>query len=156
MRRFVRKYKKTNKYSNESKTFDGITFRSILEMNMYKKMKEYGFSPKYEFHKYCLMDGFYPTKSFFEPNKNKHLAVSKMKSGKNNKVLDITYTPDFVFYHDNYLVIIETKGFQTAEYKVKRKLFRKYMEQMGQVVYFEIHTLKQLDEAINIIINHKF
>lgn len=142
-----------NKYSNENKVYDGIRFKSLLEMRMYKIMKEAGLNPKYEFHKYCLMEGFYPTKPFFEPDKNKKLSLKYTSKKGFSKVLDITYTPDFAFYHKGILIVIETKGFQTAEYKLKRKLFRKYMENMGDVVFFEVHTLKQLNEAITVINN---
>ena len=143
-------YKKS-KYSAKSKVYDGITFKSILEMNAYKRMKAAGLNPKYEFHKYPLFEGFYPTKPFYAPNKQKHLEIKMTQKKKLAKVLDITYTPDFCFYRNGYFVIIETKGFKTHDYRDKIKLFRKSMEEMGDVIFFEVHSMKQLDEAIEII-----
>lgn len=153
MKTFRKTTNRSKKLGNKERTYDGIHFKSLLEIGIYKRLKEVGFNPKYEFQKYPVMEGFYPTKIFYEPGKDKHIKCSRTKNGVLSKVLDITYTPDFTFYVNNVLIIIEGKGFKTDRYMITRKLFRKYMESMGDVLYFEIHTLKQLDEAIRIIKN---
>lgn len=47
-----------NKYNNISKVYDGINFKSKLEISCYKKLKEEGFNPKYEEKKFIIFNGF--------------------------------------------------------------------------------------------------
>lgn len=41
-----------------------------------------------------------------------------------HEFLVTTYVADFTYYRDGKLVVEDTKGFRTADYKIKAKLFR--------------------------------
>ena len=70
----------------------------------------------------------------------------------NKKIIDITYTPDFCFDYNDIFVIMEAKGMENDVFYIKKKLFRKYLESWGRpVLYFELHSKKQLLQAIDII-----
>ena len=138
---------RTNKKIKNAKThtYNGIEFKSGLEVNVYKRIVQFGITPQYEGHKYIVWQGFKPSQPFFNKDKTGNLKI------QTTKVLDITYTPDFSFYYKGYLIIIESKGFATNEFLMKRKMFRKLLEDMGNVIYFEVHNLKQLDQAMEIV-----
>lgn len=126
--------------------YSGIKFKSKMEVSVYKTLIVNGFKPEYESKKFTLVKGFKPTVQFYVPNKNKELmCVTK-------KVIDVTYTPDFIVYVDEVLIVIEVKGQPNDIYPLKRKLFMKYMEESNiPMMFFEIHNMKQLYKTIEII-----
>lgn len=126
--------------------YSGIKFKSKMEVSVYKTLITNGFKPEYESKKFVLIKGFKPTVQFYVPNKYKELIrVTK-------KVIDITYTPDFIVYIDEVLIVIEVKGQPNDIYPLKRKLFMKYMEESNiPMMFFEIHNMKQLYKTIEII-----
>jgi hypothetical protein len=131
--------------------FDGIKFKSELEVMIYKTLKESGFNPFYEPTTYTLWRGFRPTVPFYDKDKKTKLLKLNLK-----KVIDIKHTPDFVFLYNNVVIVIEAKGMENDVFYIKKKLFRAYLEDLyretGQKsMYFEIFTKKQLLEAIEII-----
>ena len=134
--------------------YAGIEFKSQLEVDIYKSLLQAGFKPYYEGCKYCIFEGFKPTVPFYtRTNKKAKDIALNMK-----RVSNATYTPDFVFIAKDKktVVIIEAKGFMNDVYPIKRKLFRAYLEKVTvetkqQIIYFEIYTKKQLNEAIEII-----
>ena len=136
------------------KEYDGIQFKSITEVMVYKTLLQYGFKPEYESTTYRLFRGIKPTVPFYAPNKKGELKLNS------TKLIDITYTPDFVFKApDNKTVIIfEVKGFQNDTYPIKEKMFRTHLEEMAKFcgipsMFFKIKTKKQCLEAIEIINN---
>lgn len=126
--------------------YSGIKFKSKMEVSVYKTLIANGFKPEYESKKFVLVKGFKPTVQFYIPNKNKELmCVTK-------KVIDVTYTPDFIIYVDEVLIVIEVKGQPNDIYPLKRKLFVKYMEESNvPMMFFEIHNMKQLYKVIETI-----
>ena len=83
--------------------------------------------------------------------KSSYLGIHLLKL-KSKKIIDITYTPDFVFTYKGFLVIIEAKGMENDRFYLKKKMFRKWLEDNHpKSIYFEIYTKKQLLQAINII-----
>ena len=126
---------------------NNIKFKSKIEASVYNHLLQSGFDPVYEGMKFTLWEGFKPTVPFYT------------KSGKNNvlnnkKTIDITYTPDFTFMYRNILVIIEVKGLQNDVFPYKFKMFRKILEDKpykGNTLLFEIFSIKQLKECIDII-----
>lgn len=143
-----KKIKNTNK-----KVFNGIKFKSQLEVMVYKTLLQEGFNVQYEAQPYILWKGFKPTLPFFDQNKK-----TKLLELKNTKIIDIKYTPDFSFIYNNKLVFIEAKGKENDVFYIKKKLFRSYLEnkyfnkELKQFpMYFEIYTKKQLLQAIEII-----
>jgi len=128
-------------------TYDGIHFRSKAEASMYRALKEEGFDVKYEGMRFILSEGVKPTVPFYSPDnhtRNLKLNDTKMK--------DITYTPDITFNYAGHLIVIEVKGMLNDVYPYKRKLFRKWLEyNMPNCVFFELHTKRQLMQAVEII-----
>lgn len=127
--------------------YNNIRFKSKLELTVYKTLVQAGFNPEYENKHYTLWEGFKPTIPFFTKDKNKRLKLD------NTKLRDITYTPDFTFIYNNRLIIIEVKGIENDVYPVKKKLFRKIIEDTN-ALFFEIFTKNQLLQAIDIIKNY--
>lgn len=129
--------------------YDGISFKSKLEKMAYQTLKEQGFPVLYEPKKFIIWEGFRPNVPFY--NKDASTRMLKMDS---KKVIDISYTPDFMFEYNNHLIIIEMKGFENNTYPLKKKIFRKWLESnYPNSIYFEIFTKKQLLQAIDIIKN---
>lgn len=126
---------------------DGISFKSQLEVVIYKELLRAGFNPKYEERKFVIWEGIKPTKPFY--NRDIQTKMLKLDMGK---MRDITYTPDFTFEYKNHLVIIEAKGFENDTFPIKKKLFRGLLEKMEtSVIYLEVYTKKQLLQAIEIL-----
>lgn len=129
--------------------YDGISFKSKLEKMIYQTLKEQGFPVEYEPHKFVLWQGFRPTVPFYDKDKS-----TRMLKLENKKIIDITYTPDFVFTYKGFLIVIEAKGMENDRFYLKKKMFRKWLEDNHpKSIYFEIYTKKQLLQAISIIQN---
>lgn len=129
--------------------YDGISFKSKLEKMAYQTLKEQGFPVLYEPKKFIIWEGFRPNVPFY----NKDASTRMLKMDR-KKVIDISYTPDLMFEHNNHLIIIEMKGFENNTYPLKKKIFRKWLESnYPNSIYFEIFTKKQLLQAIDIIKN---
>ena len=131
--------------------YNNIQFKSQLEVMIYKTLLQEGFDVKYEPVTFTLWQGFHPEIPYYVKNKKtRELALD------NKKLIDIKYTPDFIFYYNGIRVIIEAKGFQNDVFYIKKKLFRAYLEEdfsnvKIQSLYFEIYTKKELMQAIEII-----
>jgi hypothetical protein len=104
---FKNKYFKPNKLNNKKIQIDGFTFDSMLEADYYnylKLLKKLG--DVLHFHlqpKYILQKGFYKDGRYIRP---------------------ITYKADFlVFYADKHIEVVDAKGFETQQFKIKRKMF---------------------------------
>jgi hypothetical protein len=98
---------KERKYHNKKPTVDGITFDSQKEANYYAKIKmalKNGDIKKIERQvKYRLLDGF------------------DDKEGNHHR--PINYFADFrVTWADGTVKIVDTKGYRTQVYKIKKKL----------------------------------
>lgn len=99
---------KQNKYKNKKIIYDGIKFDSKREMAFYVKLKLLE-------EKGIIKD--------LELQKSFELQPSFKLNGKTYK--KITYKADFsyVSVEDNKIHIVDTKGFRTDVYKLKRKMF---------------------------------
>ena len=99
---------KQNKYKNKKVIYDGIKFDSNREMAYYIKLKM--------LEQKGIIKNLELQKSF-------ELQPSFKVNGKTYK--KITYRADFsyVSVEDNKLHIVDTKGFRTEVYKLKRKMF---------------------------------
>lgn len=135
--------------------FNGIRFKSLLEVMVYKTLLQEGFEPLYEWTTFVIWEGFRPTVPFYYAKKGSLLEKRARQTAK-QKLMDITYTPDFMVYYDDITVIIEVKGFENDIFPMKKKMFRKYLETLdSKVIYFEIKTKRQLLEAIQIVKNYE-
>lgn len=123
--------------------YDGIKFRSKLEVTIYKTLKEEGLNPLYEHTKCILQEGFRLSKPYW----CKGISYSN-KQGENKKVIAITYTPDFTVKYKDCVLFIESKGFQNETFPLKRKLFLKYLEQIPNAYFIEVYSKKDLVESL--------
>lgn len=127
--------------------FDGISFKSKLERTVYQTLKEHGFPVQYEPCKFIIWEGFKPVVPFY--NKDRKTRLLKLET---KKIISISYTPDFLFNYNDHLVIIEAKGMENDCFYLKKKMFRKWLEEHHpKSVFFEVYTKRQLLQAISII-----
>ena len=100
------------------KEYCGIKYRSTLEADTAKTLDTLGIPFLYEHRKIVLLEGF-------------RCIYSK------EKVRAITYTPDFEIGN----IIIECKGFETPEWKNKKKyLFKYLMKKEPKTFFYEAHN----------------
>lgn len=140
---------KNKKIKNATITeYNGIKFKSKLEVTMYKLLLKAGFTPQYEKNTYLLWKGIKPTIPFYTKDKKTKLLKLDI-----TKLRDMTYTPDFTFHYNGRLIIIEVKGKENDTYPIRKKLFRGLLESLSQdnPLFFEIFTQKQMLQAIEII-----
>lgn len=97
-----------NKYHNKKITIDGILFDSMREGNYYTKLK--------------LMQNAGLIWNL-ELQKKYILQASFTFNGK--KIREISYYADFVYEDKDGLHVVDTKGYRTDTYKLKKKLFIK-------------------------------
>lgn len=112
----------------QPREWNGIKFRSSLEAETAKTLDALGIPYRYEERKIVLQEGF-------------RCAFQK------EKVRDLTYTPDFEVGD----IMLECKGFETPEWKIKKKLLFKYlMENEPSAIFYQIHdSKKQLLQALD-------
>lgn len=118
--------KKEGKIRNATPTeYDGIKFRSKLEMYTYKKLREARINADYEQHRFELLPAF--------------VALS----GKKYRAM--TYLPDFV--GKNF--IIECKGFPNESWPLRKKLFEYALVRDNlKYDFYEVHTQKEVDTLV--------
>ena len=115
----------------KSHEFNGIKFRSGLELFCYKQLILHEIKDfKYEEVKFTLLDKFEFNQDSFEPFEKKGKVKGFNELSKNIRA--ITYLPDFTFIkEDKTGWIIETKGFAKNEFTNKWKYFKKYLVDNG-------------------------
>lgn len=141
---------KNKKISNATELeFEGIKFRSKLEVYCYKRLKEEGISFKYENYTYNLIPTFKYKFKLYEPYKKNG---SWLFGEKNNIIKGLSYTPDFVNDEDGW--IIECKGYPNDAFPLRWKLFKYLLTQLG--VNYDLYlpkNQKHIDECIQLIKN---
>ena len=133
--------------------YNGIKFKSKIEMFCYKELEKSGLSFSYENVTIVLLTGFRPT-----------VPVYKFSSKTNKLTVDLTvvrpttYTPDFVViktYPDKTIgrVIIECKGVEMDNWKMKWKILRKqiHSETTNIEALFVVKNQSQVKECIDVI-----
>lgn len=133
--------------------YDGIHFKSQLEVKAYKALQEEGFNPEYEKHTYEIWKGRKFTVPCYDMHNNRKLHKDTWELNE-YKAQSIKYTPDFTFSVGDTFIVMEIKGFANDRYPYVKKLFRTWLEEnIPQSVFFEIHNVKQLRAAVEIIKN---
>ena len=132
-------------------SYNSIEFKSKLERSMYEALEAEGLNPKYEPQKFIIWKGFKPSAPFYTKNKK-----TKSIEVNNQKIRNITYTPDLVFKWKDYTVFVEVKpdNFTNDVYPYKQKMFRKYMDENLKdlnPIFVRVGTIKNLKEFINIL-----
>ena len=158
--------KSNKKIRNATECKSGnLTFKSQLEKSVYNTLVEQGFNPQYEPRTYELWGGYTPLTPFYDKETDTQQAKrveggdtvkNRMLVLKTGKIAGIRYTPDFYFRYGKLDVYIEAKGIENDVFYIKKKLFRKYLDDWfiktkQHSIYFEIYTKKQLLQAIEII-----
>lgn len=140
-------------------TYNGIKFKSKLEVTCYKILNEGGLNPLYEERKYHIFEGFVPHIPFYTKNifkkKNKNIEVVSNYTVRDNRgISSWVYTPDIYFEYGKYIIHVEVKGFYNDVARYKSKLFRWHLEKMQKddpehiYEFWEIHSKTQLLECI--------
>lgn len=112
----------------QPKEYNGRKYRSTLEAETAKALDKLGIPFTYEKRRLELIEGF---RSPFQKD----------------KVRSVTYTPDF----EIGAIMLECKGFETPEWKIKKKLVFKYLSQNEPTtVFYQIGNAgKDLLEALD-------
>lgn len=145
----------------------GITFKSQTEKMIYRTLRDKGITPEYEKHTFLLWEGFKPVTPFYDQETDRQLEkrmeaagvtkkIPKLLVLKKDIVAGIHYTPDFHFSKEGVDIWIEVKGFENDVFYIKKKLFRKYLDNLFETegkrsMFFEIYTKKQMLQALEII-----
>ena len=112
------------------KWYKGIKYKSTLEAETAEALDKMGLPIRYEERRLTLIEGF---RCLYQKD----------------KVKAITYKPDFWVGN----IIIECKGFETPEWKIKKKLVFKYlMEQEPDVIFHQVHDSRK--ELLKALDNH--
>jgi len=108
--------------------WNGINFRSTFEAKTAEILSLMGIPFQYECRKIVLQEGF---RSPFQ----------------SDKVRAVTYKPDFIIGN----IMLECKGFETPEWKIKKKLVFKYLQDNEpDTIFYQIHDCrKQLLEVLD-------
>lgn len=126
-------------------SYNGITFKSKLELYCYKKLTEAKIKFKYEEVTFELISSFQFKGDSYELFKK---GGKRYFGPKRSTIRGMTYTPDFV--GDGW--IIETKGNPNDTFPLKWKLFKKYLTDNNiNVDLYMPRNQGQVDEVIGII-----
>ena len=109
-----------NKFHAVKKTVDNITFDSMKESRVYEQLK-------------LLLRGKVITKLILQPE---FILQQGYVNARGEKVLPIKYRADFSFYdnEEKRFRVIDVKGFKTAVYILKKKMFDNLMKDHGIVL----------------------
>lgn len=133
---------------------NGLSFRSKLEARVYKELLRLGYSPSYESYSCILLDGFVPSKPWFNDGVPEVTVKDVPKS-----VREWRYTPDFIIRKGGLTAYIECKGYSNDLHPYKRKVFLKVINNDRVNYYFEVRTLrglrKSMEEFEKLIIKHR-
>ena len=118
------------KYGNSKVVYDGYTFDSKREGNVYLRLKDLQIHPKWELQPKM-------TETYV-----KHLKT-KDKECERTVLLPITYEADFAFYHNGKYVVVDvkiSKSLLPKEYQIKKKMMR----YVHGITLTEVYALKDL------------
>jgi hypothetical protein len=133
------------KYKNQIKEHNGVRYKSMLELTCATLLTQSNIDFKYEPIDYLLVDSGNYSGIIYEKKVSKGTKIYGPIKGK---IRSISYTPDFV--GDNW--IIETKGYETPEFKLKWKLFQHELLKQGKSPHlFKPTNKKELVQTITII-----
>lgn len=111
----------------EPTLYNGKKYRSTLEANTAETLDKMGIPWEYEIRTFVLQESFY-------------------SQYQKRKVKRIEYTPDFFIGP----IMVEMKGYETPEWKIKKKLFFKYLkENEPDAIWYMCKNTKQLLEVLD-------
>jgi hypothetical protein len=128
---------------------DGITFASGLELYCYKALKKAKIPNQYEGKTFELVEKFRFDGLLMDKGKTKGKTTFKQKPGN---IRNISYTPDFINLEKGF--VIETKGIRTPEFKMRFKLFLKYLYDTNQKLDVYVPSnQKEVDATVGLILS---
>jgi len=136
----VKYKKKSNKKINKKVRnaaplmYDGIEFKSKLELFTYQKLLEADIKDfKFESEKFTILEGFEYNMTSFEAYERSIEGNKQKLFGETAKAIrPITYLPDFTSIRDDKTGwIIECKGFPNDAFPLKWKMFKDYLVKKG-------------------------
>jgi hypothetical protein len=106
-----------NKYRNKKVTRNGITYDSVKEANRHAVLKMLERSGK-------ISDLQRQVKFVLIPAQYEPDTIGPKGGVKRGKLLEreCSYIADFTYHEDGNLVVEDSKGYKTPEYKIKKKL----------------------------------
>ena len=115
--------------------YDGVVFKSKLELFCYKQLQLNNIPFIYQPEKTILLESFktdfkcYESQGKIHRDKSKAIIkdTRKFDLAENNR--EISYTPDFIGVDNNW--IIETKGFANDSFSMRWKLFKSVLMKTG-------------------------
>lgn len=106
-----------NKYFNKKVVIDGIKFDSKKEANYYTKLK--------------LMQN---AGVIWDLEVQRKYVLQKAFTFNGKTIREISYYADFVYEDKNGIHVVDTKGYRTDVYKIKKKMFiKKYGIEIEEV-----------------------
>ena len=97
-----------SKYKAKKTVIDGITFDSKAEAKRYQELK--------------LLERAGQIKHLsLQPRFTLQEGFVNVHTGKKERMIE--YVADFMYLENNVIIVEDCKGFKTADYKIKRKLF---------------------------------
>ena len=110
------------------KEYNGVTYKSTFEADTAEMLDKMGIPWEYEAKTYTIMEGF-------------------RCPWQKDKIRAIKMKPDFIIGP----VMLETKGFETPDWLIKKKMLYKYfMENEPDAIYHVAHNNREIIEALDL------
>ena len=136
--------------------YDGVKFKSGLELFAYKTLKELDIPFIYQPDKTVLLPSFKIDFHCYEDigkiyrDENKKIIKSTKRFDLINAVREISYTPDFMAIDGSW--IIETKGFSNDAFPLRWKMFKAFLMSNGyKGILMKPENQKEVLECIKLI-----
>jgi len=139
--------------------YNGIKFRSGLEVSSYKKLELSGLTFSYESERILLWKGLKLKEvQVIAPNKISAGKYTRELFQQTRALLNITYTPDFIVRYKDYKIYFDVKGMPNDTYPIKKKMLLRVLEERSldpddhyKYMFFEPHNVGQMEESIKLI-----
>ena len=146
-----------SKIKNASKcSYDGVDFKSKLELFCYKKLQEAGIEFTYQPPTVELIPSFELNFKCYEDigrivrDENRKIKYSTKRFDLTDKIRNISYTPDFAAPDNSW--VIEVKGFATDVFQLRWKLYKRHLNSIGfDGLLLMPESKVEIDECIRII-----
>ena len=136
--------------------YDGVVFKSKLELFCYKQLQLNNIPFIYQPEKTVLLESFktnfkcYESLGKIHRDKSKKIISDNRRFDLTDNNREISYTPDFIGVDDNW--IIETKGFANDSFPLRWKLFKSVLMEAGfDGVLMMPENQKEILQCIEII-----
>ena len=139
--------------------YDGVQFKSKLELFCYKQLKLNNIPFVYQPEKTVLLKSFKTNFKCYESfgriyrDKSKSIINDTRRFDLTDSNREISYTPDFIGVDDNW--IVETKGFANDSFPLRWKLFKSVLMEVGfNGILMKPESQKEILKCIEIIKEH--